>query len=70
MSLNQNKYCVWFFPVGTGSKGGDAILIELYDEDDNPCVFLIDGGYEETGRAITEFLKRNTAKKNRDGSSK
>ena len=62
MSLNQNKYCVWFFPVGTGSKGGDAILIELYDEDDNPCVFLIDGGYEETGRAITEFLKRKYQK--------
>ena len=27
--LNTNKYCVRFFPVGEGTKGGDAILIEL-----------------------------------------
>lgn len=58
MPLNSNKYCVWFFPVGKDTKGGDAILIELYDTDDNPYVFLIDGGYKETGKRIAEFLKK------------
>ena len=56
--LNKNKYCVRFFPVGEGTKGGDAILIELYDTDDNPYVFLIDGGYNKTGGSIIAYLKK------------
>lgn len=62
MPLNPNKYCVWFFPVGKGIKGGDAILIELYDTDNNPYVFLIDGGYKETGKTIADFLKKRYVK--------
>lgn len=46
-----------FFSVGDGAKGGDAILIELFDEWDKPCVILIDGGYKETGKRICDYLK-------------
>lgn len=59
MSLNPNKYSVKFFQVGNGSKGGDAILIELYDNEDNRYPILIDGGYKETGESICAYLKKN-----------
>lgn len=57
MKLNQNKYCIRFFHVGNDTKGGDAILIELFDEIDNPFVILIDGGYKETGEKICQYIK-------------
>ena len=57
MKLNKNKYCVRFFHVGNDTKGGDAILIELFDERDNPFVILIDGGYTETGEKICQYIK-------------
>ena len=56
--LNPDKYCIHFFSVGNGTKGGDAILIELYDTADNSYIFLIDGGYNETGKLIIDHLKR------------
>lgn len=57
MKLNKNKYCVRFFHVGNETKGGDAILTELFDEGDNPFVILIDGGYKETGEKICQYIK-------------
>ena len=57
MKLNNNKYCIRFFQVGNDTKGGDAILIELFDERDNPFVILIDGGYKETGEKICQHIK-------------
>lgn len=57
MKFNKNKYCVRFFRVGNDTKGGDAILIELFDEGDNPFVILIDGGYTETGEKIYQHIK-------------
>ena len=57
MKLNKNKYCVRFFHVGNDTRGGDAILIELFDERDNPFVILIDGGYEDTGEKICQHIK-------------
>lgn len=57
MKLNKNKYCVRFFRVGNDTKGGDAILIELFDENDKPFVILVDGGYNETGEKICQHIK-------------
>ena len=56
MKFNKNKYCVRFFHVGNDTKGGDAILIELFDETDNPFIILIDGGYKETGEKICQYI--------------
>ena len=49
-------YEVRFFRVGTSSKGGDAILIRLVDENNNPTVIVVDGGYKENGDRIIEYL--------------
>lgn len=57
MNINRNKYQIRFFKVGEGAKGGDAILITLYDEKDNEHLILIDGGYQKTGIAIIEYIK-------------
>ena len=56
MKLNKNKYCVRFFKVGNDTKGGDAILIKLFDERDNPFVILIDGGYKDAGEKICQHM--------------
>lgn len=58
MGIVSDKYHIKFFSVGNSSKGGDAILIELFDERDNPHLILIDGGYQETGKHIIEYVKR------------
>ncbi|QVJ80414.1 Metal-dependent hydrolase, beta-lactamase superfamily II [Prevotella sp. khp1] len=55
--MKTNKYLIRFFQVGTGSKGGDAILIRLFDEYDNEHLVLIDGGYKETGDSIIKYIK-------------
>ena len=57
MTIKTNKYQIRFFRVGNGSKGGDAILITLYDDNDTPHLVLIDGGYKETGESIVKHLK-------------
>lgn len=49
-------YEVRFFRVGTLSKGGDAILIRLIDENNNPTVIIVDGGYKENGEKMIEYL--------------
>lgn len=56
MNFNKSKYCVCFYQVGNDTKGGDAILIELFDERNNPFVILVDGGYKETGERICQQL--------------
>ena len=58
MGIVSDKYHIKFFSVGNSSKGGDAILIELFDEEDNPHLILIDGGYQETGKHIVKYVKR------------
>lgn len=55
--MEIQKYEVKFFPVGKSVKGGDAIFIRLYDEDDNVTVILIDGGYKETGESVIKYMK-------------
>lgn len=55
--MEVHKYEVKFFPVGSGTKGGDAIFIRLYDKDDNVTVILIDGGYQDTGASIINYMK-------------
>lgn len=50
--MKINKYQIRFFSVGTESKGGDAILIEVFDEYDKPHLTIIDGGYSEDGQKI------------------
>lgn len=51
-----DKYEIRFFPVGKTSKGGDAILVRLYDAQDNRVVIVIDGGYTDDGQAILDYL--------------
>lgn len=63
MTLNENKYLIRFFQVGNGTKGGDAILIRLFSDQDKEALLLIDGGYQETGKAIVEYIKKNCATK-------
>lgn len=59
INIKTDKYLIRFFKVGTASKGGDAILIRLFNEDDEEVIILIDCGYKETGSAIVEYIKRN-----------
>lgn len=56
--MKTDKYLIRFFQVGTGSKGGDAILIRLFDENDKEHLVLIDGGYKETGEAIVNYINK------------
>lgn len=56
--MKTNKYLIRFFQVGSGSKGGDAILIRLFDENDKEHLILIDGGYKETGEKIVNYIKK------------
>ena len=42
--MKTDKYHIRFFRVGVASKGGDAIVIEVFDEEDNPHIAIIDGG--------------------------
>lgn len=49
-------YEIRFFRVGTSSKGGDAILVRLIDEYNNPTVIVIDGGYKENGEQMIAYL--------------
>lgn len=51
-----DKFEIRFFPIGTKSKGGDAILLRLYDANDNLCVIVIDGGYSDDGQSILDYL--------------
>lgn len=57
MKININKYHIKFFKVGDKTKGGDAIVIELFDENDREHITIIDGGYKETGAKIVAYLK-------------
>lgn len=50
------RYEVRFFAVGNASKGGDAIFIRMYDEEDRPKVVVIDGGYAENGEKIIRYM--------------
>ena len=55
--MKTNKYLIRFFKVGTGTKGGDAILIRLFDDNDFEHLVLIDGGYTDTGDNIIKYIK-------------
>lgn len=57
MKMKTNKYLIRFSQVGNGSKGGDAILIRLFDDNDGEHLVLIDGGYKETGDKIIKYIR-------------
>ena len=57
VDMKTDKYLIRFFQVGNGSKGGDAILIRLFDDNDGEHLALIDGGYKETGDRIVNYIK-------------
>lgn len=57
MKMKTDKYLIRFFKVGTGAKGGDAILIRLFDDNGGEHLALIDGGYKETGEGIVKYIK-------------
>lgn len=50
------RYEIRFFTVGKSSKGGDAIFIRIYDENDHPSVIVIDGGYLDDGNRIIRYM--------------
>ena len=54
--MTISKFEIRFFSVGNSKKGGDAILIRLYDKDNNPTVIVIDGGYSDNGQEILDYL--------------
>lgn len=54
--MKTDKYHIRFFRVGEASKGGDAIVIEVFDEEDNPHIAIIDGGYAADGQRIVDYL--------------
>ena len=54
--MKTDKYHIRFFRVGDASKGGDAIVIEVFDEEDNPHIAIIDGGYADDGQRIVDYL--------------
>lgn len=54
--MKKDKYQIRFFTVGKESKGGDAILIEIFDDNDKPHIVIIDGGYSEDGQRIVDYL--------------
>ena len=54
--MKTDKYQIQFFSVGNESKGGDAILIEVFDENDKPHLAIIDGGYSEDGQRMVDYL--------------
>lgn len=55
-NMKTDKYQIQFFSVGNESKGGDAILIEVFDDKDNPHIAIIDGGYSQDGQRIIDYL--------------
>jgi beta-lactamase superfamily II metal-dependent hydrolase len=58
--IRTDKYHIRFFQIGEKTKGGDAILIRLFNEADEEVIILIDGGYKTTtGSAIVEYIKKN-----------
>ncbi|HDM8204855.1 TPA: MBL fold metallo-hydrolase [Vibrio campbellii] len=51
-------YEVDFHAVGEESKSGDAITIRITDGQ-NQSIIVIDGGYKENGKAVTEHIKKH-----------
>lgn len=58
MEINPNKYHIRFLKCGNGSKGGDAIVIRLFDTDDQQHIYVIDGGYKENGNEVVEYVNK------------
>ena len=54
--MKTDKYHIRFFRVGDASKGGDAIVIEVFDVVYNPHIAIIDGGYADDGQRIVDYL--------------
>lgn len=61
--MKTDKYQIQFFSVGNESKGGDAIIIEVFDDKDNPHIAIIDGGYSQDGKRIVDYLVKRYGKK-------
>ena len=62
-SMRPDRFEIRFFPVGDKTKGGDAILIQLFDFANKKHVVLIDGGYWATGKQIISYLKKCSVEK-------
>lgn len=46
-----------FFPVGDASAAGDAILVRVRRDDGLHNIYVVDGGTQDSGRAIVEELR-------------
>lgn len=57
--MNIKAYEIRFFAVGTASKGGDAILVRVIDENDITHIVVIDGGYKEEGERIVDYVSND-----------
>jgi beta-lactamase superfamily II metal-dependent hydrolase len=56
---SKNMYEIDYLPVGTGSKGGDAIALR-YGDFSSPAtqkVVIVDGGTKDSGKALVEHVK-------------
>lgn len=55
--MQITSYEIRFFPVGEGTKGGDAIFIRLYyDNHSTPVTVMVDGGYADTADDVIEYM--------------
>lgn len=57
--MNIKGYEIRFFAVGTASKGGDAILVRVIDENDATHIVIIDGGYKDDGDRIVDYVSND-----------
>ena len=57
--MNMKGYEIRFFAVGTASKGGDAILVRVIDENDATHIVIIDGGYKDDGDRIVDYVSND-----------
>ena len=55
------QYEIDYIPVGTGSKGGDAIAFRYGDFSDTTKQFVvvIDGGTKDSGKALVSHIKEH-----------
>ena len=60
MSTNQIGYEIDFLPVGDGERSGDAIALRFGDllvDPPQQTVFVIDGGFQDSGTALVSHIK-------------
>lgn len=56
-----------YFPVGTGEGSGDAIAMRFWDSVGKQRVFVLDGGTQDSGKALVAHIKTHYGTEHVDG---